>query len=125
VLAEIVAICLKNDHESKKHTTEELFILIDLWKGLDIIFLHPNKPVALACHALYMDETFIDSRLKPSGLVHLGYVLACPYLIVVSIRRRRAVLILLCSLRSFSFSRTAASKVQYVTGNQCSVLYPL
>lgn len=76
VLAEIVAICLKGEHESKKHTIEELFDLIEFWRGLEISFLHPNKAVAIACHALYMDKAFMDSRLKPSDLVHLGYALA-------------------------------------------------
>lgn len=45
-------------------------------QGLDIVVLRPNKAVAVACYNLYMDESFRDSRLSPTDLVHLRYAMA-------------------------------------------------
>jgi len=76
VLAEIVTLCLESQQEGGKHSVDELYKLIDFLSSLKIRFLHPNERVAIVCYNLYKNETFRDSRLKPSDLVHLGYALA-------------------------------------------------
>lgn len=76
VLGEIVTLCLENNQDEEKHTLEDLYELIDFWRGLKIRFLHPNERVAIVCYNLYKNGIYKDDRLKPSDLVHLGYALA-------------------------------------------------
>ncbi len=49
---------------------------MEFWQGLNLVVLHPNKAVAVACYNLYTNESFRDSRLNPTDLVHLGYAMA-------------------------------------------------
>lgn len=75
VFAEIVGLCIQREDEGK-FCIDDLYGLVDFWKGLDIVILRPNKAVAVACYKLYMDESVRDSRLSPTDLVHLGYAMA-------------------------------------------------
>ena len=79
VFAEIVSLCIHGEQEGEQErnfSINDLYKLVDFWKGLNLVVLHPNKAVATACYNLYMDDTMRDSRLGPSDLVHLGYALA-------------------------------------------------
>ena len=75
VFAEIVSLCIQKEDDGK-FCIDDLYRLVDFWRGLDIVVLRPNKAVAVACYNLYMDDTIRDSRLAPTDLVHLGYAMA-------------------------------------------------
>lgn len=55
---------------------EDLYSLVGSWQELNLSILHPNRAVTMACYNLYTNESFRDSRLAPTGLVHLGYAMA-------------------------------------------------
>lgn len=79
VLGESVIECLRGERvPDGRHNIRELYVLIELWGELNLLFLYPNDLVADVCSNMVerYRRNKKDFRLSDTDLVHLGYALA-------------------------------------------------